>query len=181
VKGATACRVLHGARVRPALDAAPGEPSRGAKQWNGREGGPPIQPSRPKRPLRRTGGPPSLLVARSFAYDVGVIVDRLDIGAEEFERATGWEIKPEGACKADVCVPLPDGGFDLMAAAERLGMAVVADPGTALWALGPETLGGRALATADASDFSLPDLDGNTFQIASLRNQKVVVVAWAPY
>jgi hypothetical protein len=110
-----------------------------------------------------------------------VIVDRLDIGAEEFGHATGWSIKPEGACKADVCVPLPDGGFDLMAAADRLGMAVVADPDASLWAVGPETLGGRALATADASDFSLPDLDGNTFHIESLRNQKVVVVAWAPY
>lgn len=110
-----------------------------------------------------------------------VIVDQLDIGAEEFERATGWEIKPEGACKADVCVPLPDGGFDLTTAAERLGMAVVAEPSVGLWAIGPETLGGRALATADASDFALPDLDGNTVRITSLRNQKVLVVAWAPY
>jgi hypothetical protein len=110
-----------------------------------------------------------------------VIVDRLDIGAEEFEHATGWEIKPEGACKADVCVPLPDGGFDLMAAAQRLGMAVVAEPSQALWAVGPETLGGRTLVTADASDFVLPDLDGNVVRMASLRNQKVLVVAWAPY
>jgi hypothetical protein len=114
-------------------------------------------------------------------YDGEVIVDRLDIGAEEFEHATGWEIKPEGACKADVCVPLPDGGFDLMAAAQRLGMAVVAEPSQALWAVGPETLGGRTLVTADASDFVLPDLDGNVVRMASLRNQKVLVVAWAPY
>jgi hypothetical protein len=110
-----------------------------------------------------------------------VIVDRFDIGADEFERATGWEIKPEGACRADVCVPLPDGGFDLMATADRLGMSVVAEPGLALWAVGPETVGGRVLASADASDFALPDLDGNTVRITSLRNQKVVVVSWAPY
>jgi hypothetical protein len=110
-----------------------------------------------------------------------VLVERLDIGAEEFEHATGWEIKPEGACKADVCVPLPDGGFDLTAAADRLGMAVVAEPSLGIWAVGPETLGNRALATADASDFSLPDLDGNTVPITSLRNHKVLVVAWAPY
>ncbi len=108
-----------------------------------------------------------------------MIVDRLDIGAEEFQQATGWEVKPEGACKGEVCVPLPGGRFDLGAAAERLGMAVVSEPD--VWAVGPETLGGRALATADASDFRLPDLDGNEWRITSLRGQKVVVVSWAPY
>jgi len=108
-----------------------------------------------------------------------VIIDRLDIGAEEFQRATGWEIKPEGACRAEVCVALPDAGFDVLVAAERLGMAVVSEPG--LWAVGPETLGGRALTTADASDLHLPDLDGNEFRITSLRGQKVLVVSWAPY
>ena len=108
-----------------------------------------------------------------------MIIDRLDIGAEEFQRATGWEIKPEGACRAEVCVALPDEGFDVLSAAERLGMAVVSEAG--LWAVGPETLGGRALTTADASDLHLPDLDGNEFRITSLRGQKVLVVSWAPY
>ena len=108
-----------------------------------------------------------------------MIVDRLDIGAEDFQEATGWEIKPEGACKAEVCVPLADGGFDLLAVAERLGMAVVSEPG--LWAVGPETLTGRALANADASDFHLPDLDGNDFHIKTLQGQKVLIVSWAPY
>ncbi len=109
----------------------------------------------------------------------GVIVDRVDIGPEEFQEATGWEIKAEGACKAEVCVPLADQGFDRLGVAERLGMAVVYESG--LWAIGPETLAGRALTTADASDFHLPDLDGDEFYINSLRGQKVLVVSWAPY
>jgi hypothetical protein len=108
-----------------------------------------------------------------------VIVDRVDIGPEEFQAATGWEIKAEGACKAEVCVPVADGGFDLLSVAERLGMAVVSEPG--LWAVGPEALTGRALTSADASDFHLPDLDGHEFDIKSLRGQKVLIVSWAPY
>jgi hypothetical protein len=108
-----------------------------------------------------------------------VIIDRLDVSAEEFQAATGWEVKPEGACKGEVCVPLDEGDFDLPAAAARLGMEVVSESG--VWAIGPETLAGRTLATADASDFHLPDLDGNEFHITALRGQKVLVVSWAPY
>ena len=61
-----------------------------------------------------------------------MITDRLDIDAGAFEAATGWQIKPEGACKGEVCVPLDQsaragGGFDLVATADRLGMAIVAE------------------------------------------------------
>jgi hypothetical protein len=121
-------------------------------------------------------------VSQAGAPTIGyVIVEQLEIDAGEFERATGWEIKNEGACKGEFCVPLTDGEFDLKATAGRLGMAIVAEPTLSLWAVGPEVLGGRALATADASDFSLPDLEGNVFRITSLRDQKVLVIAWAPY
>ncbi len=110
-----------------------------------------------------------------------MLTDRLDLSASDFHRLTGWEIKAEGACKGDACVPLPGGGFDAVAATERLGIAVVAEPAAGLWALGPETLTGRALTTTDASDFTLPDLDGTPFHLSSLRGQKVLAVAWAPY
>jgi hypothetical protein len=109
-----------------------------------------------------------------------VITDSLQVDPQAFAAATGWEIKPEGACKADVCVPLP-GEFDLMAAADRLGMAVVADREAGLWAIGPESLGGRALVSAEAPELVLDDLEGHEFRLSSLRGQKVVLVAWAPY
>lgn len=111
-----------------------------------------------------------------------MILDRLDIDADTFRRGTGWEIKPEGACKGEVCVPLSTGaGFDLGDATRRLGMAVVHDEEHGLWAVGPETLGGHALVTAQAPELVLDDLDGNEFRLSSLRGQKVVLVAWAPY
>jgi hypothetical protein len=110
-----------------------------------------------------------------------MIVDRLDIGPDEFTAATGWEINPQGACRGDVCVPLGDGDFDLVGAAARLGMAVVEDAANGRWALGPESLGGHALSSADAPELVLDDLDGNEFRLSSLRGQKVVIVSWAPY
>ena len=110
-----------------------------------------------------------------------MILDRLDITAAQFAAGTGWEIKVEGACKGDVCVPLGSSDFDVVAVAERLGIALVHDDDEALWALGPESLGSRALTSAEAPDLVLPDIDGNEFRLSSLRGQKVVLVSWAPY
>jgi hypothetical protein len=111
-----------------------------------------------------------------------VITSSLEITAAEFTSATGWAIKPEGACKGEVCVPLaPAERFDLSATAQRLRMAVVHDEDAGLWAIGPESLGDRALVSAEAPELTLNDLDGNAFSLSSLRGQKVVLVAWAPY
>jgi hypothetical protein len=109
-----------------------------------------------------------------------MILDRLDVDAADFHSGTGWDIKPEGACKGDVCVPLPD-GFELSRTAERLGMALVHDEANGLWALGPESLGSHALVTAQAPELVLDDIEGREFRLSSLRGQKVVLVAWAPY
>jgi hypothetical protein len=47
--------------------------------------------------------------------------------------------------------------------------------------VGPASLTGRALATAQAPELTLPDLDGNVFSLSSLRGQKVIVVSWASW
>lgn len=109
-----------------------------------------------------------------------MLVESLDIDAQAFNAATGWEIKPEGACKGDMCVPLPS-GFDLESTADLLGMAVVPDEASGLWAIGPESLTGRALVSATAPEMVLNDIDGKEFRLSALRGKKVVLVAWAPY
>jgi hypothetical protein len=111
-----------------------------------------------------------------------MITNTTDVDADTFERGTGWAIKPQGACKAEMCVPLPDAGttFDARVLSERLGMPLVADDAHGLWALGPETLG-RALASADAPELVLPDRNGDAFALASLRGMKVLLLAWASW
>src|SRR5262249_33632176 len=98
-------------------------------------------------------------------------------------RATGWEIKPEGACKDVRCVPLPDGivshgTVDVTAFAERMGMALV--EGDGVWALGRES-GGSALASAERPEITLPDRTGRPFSLSSLRGTKVLLLAWASW
>jgi hypothetical protein len=112
-----------------------------------------------------------------------MILERLQVSAEDLERRTGWQMRPEGACKADRCVPLPEsspGQLDVELLAERLDMALVRDEAHALWALGPES-GGRALLSAEAPDVTLPDRHGNPFSLRSLRGTKVLLLAWASW
>lgn len=114
-----------------------------------------------------------------------MLLDTLNVTADEFEAATGWAAKPEGMCKGDACVPVPgafrdDGTVDVTAVADRLGMALVPDDEADVWALGPRS-GGRALTTATAPDLELPDVDGNPFNLSAMHGRKVLLVAWASW
>jgi len=117
-----------------------------------------------------------------------MLVDSLLVDATEFEAHTGWAIKPEGACRGEVCVPLPpeartDGALEVQVVAERLGMPVVAEERQGVWAVGPATAPtGRALSTAVAPELELPDLrTGEPFRLSSVRGQKVLLLAWASW
>jgi hypothetical protein len=113
-----------------------------------------------------------------------MLLNSLTVDRKAFEDATGWTMKPEGACKGDVCIALPDPmaeQIDVEATASTMGLPLVAAAEHNLWALGPESIGSRALTSAEAPNLRLPDLEGNEFQLSSLRGQKIVVYAWAPY
>lgn len=116
-----------------------------------------------------------------------MIVTRLDhVTADSFAEHTGWAPKPEGLCRGEVCVPAPgslraDGTVDVEIAARRLGMPMVHDEAHGLWAVGPATMGGKALATAAAADPELVTRDGNPFKLSALHGRKVLLVAWSSY
>jgi hypothetical protein len=112
-----------------------------------------------------------------------MILTSLQVDVTELAQRTGWHLRPEGACKGDLCVPLPppqEGHLDVQLLAERLGMPLLHDAAHDVWCLGPEA-GGRALTTASAPDLVLPDLSGAPFALRDLRGQKVLLVAWASW
>jgi hypothetical protein len=111
-----------------------------------------------------------------------MILTSLDLDPVSFEQRTGWAIKPQGACKSEVCVPL-GGEATLEGLAERLGMPLVEDQAHGVWALGPESgVTGRVLTTAVVPEITLPDVrTGEPFHLSSLKGQKVLLVAWASW
>jgi hypothetical protein len=112
-----------------------------------------------------------------------VILKSLRLNPDALARETGWEIKPEGACKASICVPLPDSDAedpDAATLARALGMPLVHDAKYDIWSLGPES-GGRVLASADFPDLVLSTWTGDDFDFRTLRGQKIFLLAWASW
>jgi hypothetical protein len=114
-----------------------------------------------------------------------MILESLSVSRERFASATGWDMKPEGACLGEICVPvqdgLVDGNVNVEAVANKLGMPIVHDETAGLWSLGTATFAGHALSSATAPELELPDWKGKTFRLSSLHGKKVVIVSWAPY
>jgi hypothetical protein len=107
--------------------------------------------------------------------------------ADDAERATGWTLKPEGMCQADLCVPLPagamrDGRVDVAAFWQMLGRPVVHDAANETWVLGAGAdERNTALAGLMAPDFTLPDLAGVPHTLSALRGNKVFLSTWASW
>jgi hypothetical protein len=115
-----------------------------------------------------------------------MIVKSLRVSATEFSTLTGWDAKPEGMCRGEVCVPAPgaldNGVVDVEKAASRLGMPIVHDASHGVWSLGAATATGRTLATAVARfPSTLIDAMGRGFDFASLRGRRIIMIAWASW
>jgi peroxiredoxin len=112
-----------------------------------------------------------------------VLVDDSDLVA-----ATGWAIKPEGLCRADVCVPLGDrvvrsasGRVELSAWCEALGYVLAVDPEHAVAAILP-AVARAAVAVGDrAPEIALPGVDGQVHSLQESAGRKRVLVTWASW
>jgi hypothetical protein len=110
-----------------------------------------------------------------------------EVSEAEFTARTGWHLRPEGACKGDVCVPLADsvrtgdGLLDVRELARAMRLPLEHDETHGIWALGPES-GAKALTTTRAPELALPDVvTGEEFTLSSRLGRKVVLVAWASW
>jgi hypothetical protein len=123
--------------------------------------------------------------------DAAAHADALWLDGSAIEHATGWTWKPEGLCRDEVCVPLPraaerelvrDGRLNLAAMWRRSGQPVVHDAASRTWVLGTGAAQrSAALATLQAPDFTLPDLDGRLHSLSSYRGRKVFLATWASW
>lgn len=111
------------------------------------------------------------------------------VPADRLAAATGWELKPEGLCRGDTCVPLfgrpvlaDDGRVDLAAWAAVLGLLLVHDDEAGVAALVPDaSSNAAALGTGRAPALDLCDVNGAPVRFDDLAGHKRVLVTWASW
>jgi hypothetical protein len=121
--------------------------------------------------------------------------DDLWLSLPELSCTTGWELKPEGACRGDVCVPIPaahtetfvrghgDGTeFNVAALAKLLGAPVLHHAAPDVWSIG-EDAGSRSelMMSLEAPEFELPDIEGQHHRLSDYRGKRVLMIAWASW
>lgn len=110
---------------------------------------------------------------------------------DEVEAASGWHLKPEGFCKEEICVPLPqDGDADYVRGEQvnvsalwaMIGKPAVASEAGDVWFLGEAAeIRNDALQSLKAPDFTLPDFDGNLQSLSNYRRMRVLLLTWASW
>jgi hypothetical protein len=109
------------------------------------------------------------------------------IQKSDLPRINGFELKPQGACREDVCIPIPaamarGNTFNLTAFAQRVGQRVVADPATKVWSFAEiPVVRGAYLESRMAPDISIPDRRGRNVRLSQFRGKKVLLVTWASW
>ena len=112
-------------------------------------------------------------------------VQDLWVLAADLPRINEFELKPEGACRADMCIPvakdLKSGEWlNLSGFARKLGETVVADSG--VWSFGEiPVVRGSFYNSRMAPDFAAPDRKGRVIHLSDFRGKKVLVVTWASW
>ncbi len=114
---------------------------------------------------------------------------RVRIPEAALRDALGWELRAEGLCRGDVCVPVRDpaklagdGGVDLEAFAELLDQPLALDAEERAAALGASVREQTArMASLEAPDFTLPDLAGRMHSLSDQRGKKVLLVVYASW
>jgi hypothetical protein len=115
--------------------------------------------------------------------------DALLLPESALAQATGWELKPQGLCQGDVCVPVrdraavgPDGLIDVASLAGALRRPVAIDAEHGLAVIGKAaTEAAESMTSLRAPDFTLPDLSGNDVALRDFAGRKRLLVAFASW
>ncbi len=115
--------------------------------------------------------------------------ERVALSPRALADSLGWKLEPRGLCREGVCVPVGrhrervnESGVDLTAFAELLERPLALDASEGVAALTASAASrGSQLASLEAPDFTLPDLDGKLHALSDQRGRKVLLVAYASW
>ena len=111
------------------------------------------------------------------------------VSLADFARATGWQLKPEGLCIDEICVPireanrLTDGtSIDLVEFAQVTQQNIIVDRQRQVAALGERADSrGESMSSLLAPDFKLPDIHGRQVSFSDFNRRKRLLLAWSSW
>ena len=117
------------------------------------------------------------------------------VGGEDLTAINDFELKPEGACYEDLCVPIrqsedgplfvtreDQGWVNVSELARRLQQSVAHDSEHRVWSFGEiPAVHQSYLRTALAPDFELPNRAGEAVRLSDFRGKKVLLMTWASW
>ena len=114
---------------------------------------------------------------------------RVSLALTDFERLSGWSLKPEGLCKGAVCVPvinsqlLSDGmSIDLIEFSRIVNQNIVVDSQYRVAAFGEQAPSRAGLMKSlDAPNFTLPDIHGKQVSFSDFNRRKRLLLAWSSW
>jgi hypothetical protein len=107
------------------------------------------------------------------------------VRAADLPRINQFTLKPQGACRADMCIPVPKGlksgeWFNLTGFAQRLRQTYVQEAG--VWSFGEiPSVRGDYYQSRIAPEFAVPDRKGKLVHLSDFRGKKVLVITWASW
>jgi hypothetical protein len=107
------------------------------------------------------------------------------VRAADLPRINQFTVKPQGACRGDMCVPisktLKSGEwFNLTGFAQKLHQSYVAEDG--VWSFGEiPVIRGDYYKSRIAPEFAVPDRHGRVVHLSDFRGKKVLVLTWASW
>ena len=115
--------------------------------------------------------------------------ESLLVPEDALTEATGWELKPQGLCQGDVCVPVRDRGalgsdglIDVAALGDALRRPVAVEADHGLAVLGtPAAEAVESMRSLRAPDFTLPDLEGRDVALRDFAGRKRLLIAFASW
>ncbi len=141
--------------------------------------------------IHPSGSATVLYQGRTVILSETGIGEGLLISPEDLPRVNGFELKPQGACYADMCVPMNENllveqgdkqWFDLAAFADLLGQPYVVDKDANVWSFAEIPARSESMMVDGmAPDFEVTDRAGKVIRMTDLKGKKALIVTWSSW
>ena len=148
-----------------------------------------------EKPINQAGSVTILYAGKTIELQqtLSVEEDGLWVTPEDLTRINGFELKPQGACFEDLCIPLKDHSpllkqetgqqwFNLAAFADSLEQPYVNDADNNVWSFGEIPDKRQSMMNdAMAPDFEVVDREGKVIRMSDYKGKKALIITWSSW